>query len=123
MREEADLFLFPSLHDDSPVVVVEAIASGLPVVCLDRGGPPLLGGAPVAADGCDETVRRLARALVVEADPSRRASRFRLEQRVRELESVLAASGLWASTGRTEVATGPDFPTRRDIAGDENGHT
>ncbi len=42
MREEADVFLFPSLHDDSPLAVAEALAVGLPVVCLDHGGPPAL---------------------------------------------------------------------------------
>ena len=35
MRDESELFLFPSLHDDSPFAVVEAMAAGLPVLCLD----------------------------------------------------------------------------------------
>lgn len=34
-----DLFLFPSLHDSSGNVVVEALSHGLPVVCFDLGGP------------------------------------------------------------------------------------
>ncbi|WP_082077581.1 glycosyltransferase [Bradyrhizobium sp. LTSPM299] len=34
-----DLFLFPSLHDSSGGVVLEALTHGLPVVCLDLGGP------------------------------------------------------------------------------------
>ena len=34
-----DAFLFPSLHDSSGTVVVEAIAHGRPVICLDLGGP------------------------------------------------------------------------------------
>jgi glycosyltransferase involved in cell wall biosynthesis len=34
-----DIFLFPSLRDSSGNVVVEALAQGLPVVCLDLGGP------------------------------------------------------------------------------------
>ena len=42
MEEEAQVLLHPSLHDDSPFVVAEAAVRGLPVVCLDRGGPPLL---------------------------------------------------------------------------------
>jgi glycosyltransferase involved in cell wall biosynthesis len=34
-----DLFLFPSLHDSGGFVVLEALSYGLPVVCLDLGGP------------------------------------------------------------------------------------
>jgi Glycosyl transferases group 1 len=34
-----DLFVFPSLHDSSGGVVFEALWFGLPVVCLDIGGP------------------------------------------------------------------------------------
>jgi len=41
---EADVFLFPSLHEEAGVAVAEARAAGLPVVCLARGGPPLLAG-------------------------------------------------------------------------------
>jgi glycosyltransferase involved in cell wall biosynthesis len=36
---ESDVFLFPSLRDGGGAVVVEAMASGLPVICLDVGGP------------------------------------------------------------------------------------
>ncbi len=34
-----DALLFPSLHDSSGNVVLEALTHGLPVVCLDLGGP------------------------------------------------------------------------------------
>jgi glycosyltransferase involved in cell wall biosynthesis len=33
------LFLFPSLHDSGGFVVLEALSRGMPVVCLDLGGP------------------------------------------------------------------------------------
>jgi glycosyltransferase involved in cell wall biosynthesis len=33
------LLLFPSLHDSGGFVVLEALSRGLPVVCLDLGGP------------------------------------------------------------------------------------
>ena len=39
MRSGADVFLFPSLHEEGGWALVEAMANGLPVVCLDRGGP------------------------------------------------------------------------------------
>jgi glycosyltransferase involved in cell wall biosynthesis len=47
MREEAEVFLFPSYRDQAPLAVAEAVGVGLPVVCLDRGGAPLLGGTAV----------------------------------------------------------------------------
>ncbi len=34
-----DAVLFPSLHDSSGNVVLEALSYGLPVICLDLGGP------------------------------------------------------------------------------------
>lgn len=37
-----DVFLFPSLHDSSGNVVLEALSNGLPVVCLDLGGPAVI---------------------------------------------------------------------------------
>lgn len=36
---ESDAFLFPSLHDSGGTVVLEALSRGLPVICLDLGGP------------------------------------------------------------------------------------
>ena len=35
----SDIFLFPSLRDGGGAVVVEAMAAGKPVICLDIGGP------------------------------------------------------------------------------------
>jgi glycosyltransferase involved in cell wall biosynthesis len=37
--ESHDLLLFPSLHDSGGFIVLEALRHGLPVVCLDLGGP------------------------------------------------------------------------------------
>lgn len=42
--ERHNLFVFPSLHDSSGNVVLEALSCGLPVICLDVGGPPLIAG-------------------------------------------------------------------------------
>ena len=35
----ADLFLFPSIQDNCPLVLLEAISCGTPVVCFDATGP------------------------------------------------------------------------------------
>lgn len=37
--EDFNLFLFPSLHDSGGSVVLESLSFGLPVICLDLGGP------------------------------------------------------------------------------------
>jgi glycosyltransferase involved in cell wall biosynthesis len=68
MREEADVLLFPSLHDESPLTVAEALALGLPVLCLDHGGPPVVAravGAACMAPACssDGVVAELAHGL------------------------------------------------------------
>lgn len=52
---EADVLLFPSLHDSAGWAVAESVTAGTPVVCLDRAGPPELarvpeGGRAVPAD-------------------------------------------------------------------------
>lgn len=53
-----DLFMFPSLHDSGGSVVLEALMFGLPVVCLDLGGPGIAVnddcGKVIQATGVDE---------------------------------------------------------------------
>jgi glycosyltransferase involved in cell wall biosynthesis len=39
LYDNHDLFVFPSLHDSEGWVVLESLCKGLPVVCLDLGGP------------------------------------------------------------------------------------
>jgi len=62
-----DAFLFPSLHDSSGNVVLEALSSGLPVVCLDAGGPAVLVdpscGFRIRPGMPQQVVEDLARAL------------------------------------------------------------
>jgi len=54
----ADLLLFPSLRDSGGMVVLEALAHGVPVLCTDLGGPGLIVnetcGRAVATTGQDD---------------------------------------------------------------------
>jgi glycosyltransferase involved in cell wall biosynthesis len=54
------VFLFPSMHDSSGFASLEAMAAGLPVVCLDTGGP---GASVPAGAGRKIAVRAPARVV------------------------------------------------------------
>ena len=67
MMREASCLLFPSFHDSAGFVVSEALALGLPVVCLDQGGPAWLvdhwsrvPSVAVQPSTLDETISSLA---------------------------------------------------------------
>lgn len=68
MMRACDVFLFPSLRDGGGAVVVEAMAQGKPVVCLDLAGPGFHVtadcGVKVPARDPDQAVRDMASALV-----------------------------------------------------------
>lgn len=63
----SDVFLFPSLRDGGGAVVVEAMAVGTPVVCLDLSGPGMHvtgdSGAKIPATFPEDSVRGMSRAL------------------------------------------------------------
>jgi glycosyltransferase involved in cell wall biosynthesis len=62
-----DVLMNPSLHDSGSYVCVEAMALGLPVICLDIGGPALLvteeTGIKVLATSPEQVVEDLATAM------------------------------------------------------------
>lgn len=47
--QKSNMFLFPSLHDSGGMVVLEAMDFGLPVICLDIGGPGVFVNEKVGA--------------------------------------------------------------------------
>lgn len=75
----ADAFVFPSLHDSGGTAVIEALSFGLPVVCFNLGGPPVLVGdggivLDVSKDDMAQAVEQLAQAIRLLRDaPDRRA--------------------------------------------------
>jgi glycosyltransferase involved in cell wall biosynthesis len=63
-------FVFPSLHDSGGMVVLEALQAGLPVICLDLGGPGVIVnqscGVVVSTAHADEsrTISGIANAMI-----------------------------------------------------------
>jgi glycosyltransferase involved in cell wall biosynthesis len=78
MYAQNDVLLFPSLHDSSGNVVLEAMMYGLPVVCLNIGGPAAIvdsfSGIRVSAQSPEDAVEQLGSALLLLArNPTFRA--------------------------------------------------
>jgi glycosyltransferase involved in cell wall biosynthesis len=104
LRSEADVLLFPSLREEAGWIVVEALSSGVPVVCLDRGGPPVLAGeaalaAPVEDDPravASSLARLLESALPSEEQVRERARHFSTAGTEARLRELLAGAGLAA---------------------------
>ncbi|MGI9072214.1 MAG: glycosyltransferase family 4 protein [Bryobacteraceae bacterium] len=65
---ECDVLLNPSLHDSGSFVCAEAMCVGLPVICLDVGGPALIvtqqTGIKIAAASPEQVIRDLAKAMI-----------------------------------------------------------
>lgn len=102
-----DVLLFPSLHDSSGNVLLEAMASGLPVVCLDLGGPsqivtPNCGRAvPVKNQNADQVVEALADALTELATDAKVIAGLRQGAliRAKEFSWQRVVAQVWGSNG------------------------
>jgi glycosyltransferase involved in cell wall biosynthesis len=83
---ECDVFLFPSLYDGGGAVVVEAMAAGKSVVCLDSGGPGFhvdeAWGIKIAPRDPEFAIARMAESL--DRLYRDRALRIRLGDRARK---------------------------------------
>lgn len=97
--------VFPSLHDSGGMVVLESLAAGLPVLCLDLGGPGALATPECACvvktrDASPEAiVRALAEAMILLAtNPQlRRRLSANAITRARQLTWDRAAEAVCAS--------------------------
>jgi glycosyltransferase involved in cell wall biosynthesis len=62
--------VFPSLHDTGGMVVLEALSLGVPVICLDLGGPGVIVNSscgiviPTVHAGETEVVSAIASAMI-----------------------------------------------------------
>jgi glycosyltransferase involved in cell wall biosynthesis len=112
--QEHDLFVFPSLHDSSGGVVLESLAHGTPVVCLDVGGPKEIvtsdcgliiptnqkETSAVAKDMAAQMAALLSspgRYRMASQSAIERASQFLVEGRVRDFYHKVAKRGLGTS--------------------------
>jgi glycosyltransferase involved in cell wall biosynthesis len=92
------LLLFPSLHDSGGFVVLEALSRGLPVVCLDLGGPADTvtdnSGVIVRTNGCGQNTAQLtismARAISRLLEAPERLAELSCGARARAQEFILA---------------------------------
>ncbi|RYG98898.1 MAG: glycosyltransferase family 1 protein [Alphaproteobacteria bacterium] len=64
----ADVFVFPSLRDTSGAIVLEAMACGLPIVCLDHQGAKVMVGdccgMRISPESLEGTLDGIARAIL-----------------------------------------------------------
>jgi glycosyltransferase involved in cell wall biosynthesis len=98
LYQNADLFVFPSLHEGFGLPVLEAMMAGLPVVTSRKGAIPEVGGDCVryADPGDAEDLARAVREMLELSGEQRRAWVARARQR--------AAQFSWEQTADATVA-------------------
>ncbi|WP_209424689.1 glycosyltransferase family 1 protein [Pararhodobacter sp. SW119] len=76
----ADVFVFPSRTETFGIVLIEALASGLPVAAHDAPGPrDILGGQPGLGVIDADLGRAVARALIAPGTPAQRHAHVRAQ--------------------------------------------
>jgi glycosyltransferase involved in cell wall biosynthesis len=94
---EADGFLFASSCENMPIILIEAMASGLPIVCSNRGPMPEVlrdGGLYFDPQSVPETVDAI-RTMVLGRDARTRSA---------TRAGVLAREYQWERTARETMA-------------------
>jgi hypothetical protein len=86
--------------------VAEAGSCGLPVVSLDRGGPPLLGAVVATPGTVDETIERLASCVKSVTRELRAVADFDLDTRTAQLRGMLLGRWILSATPAREIMLG-----------------
>jgi len=109
-------FVFPSLAEANGIVVQEAMMYGLPVICVNWGGPALLVtpecGVAIEPLGEDHVIAELARAMDRLAEDGELAERMSVAGR----ERALAQGFLWADLYDRWLVLYHEVLTRNDAA-------
>ncbi len=139
LLRSGDVLLFPSLHDGGGMVVLEALALGIPSICFDLGGPGqivtpesgmIIPSKDLSIDGAVEAIADSLRKL--QAHPELR-SRLRygalerareftwgnvVERAISQIDEALASQGidLRVSQGGRLHAPAPEEATRGEAA-------
>jgi glycosyltransferase involved in cell wall biosynthesis len=105
----ADVLLFPSLHDESPLVVVEAMAQGAVPIVLDLGGSAtLVGSAGFVVPARDRNPRAVVSELALVLREASRPGRLDdLRGAARERARSLSWSNKVASLAPIVPERGP----------------
>ncbi len=90
--------LFPSLHDSSGNVVLEALSYGLPVICLDCGGPAKVKGKDLTLLTVDTKDKCLNEVLDSIVKKMQLLQDKRLFQKESEASLMRAKDFLWDNT-------------------------
>jgi glycosyltransferase involved in cell wall biosynthesis len=98
--QKYDTLLFPSLHDSGGITVLEALAQGLPVTCLDLGGP-----GHIVNDACGFVIP------TTKSDES-----FIIRQLASALQQLTDCSpGKWETLSKSSLQRARDFVWAKTI--------
>jgi glycosyltransferase involved in cell wall biosynthesis len=81
---QADFFVLPSLWENLPCVIIEAMASGLPIVSTEVGGIPELINAETGILVPPGNVTRLSEALGLMTESLHQYDRFSIAQKAQQ---------------------------------------
>jgi glycosyltransferase involved in cell wall biosynthesis len=125
---DCDVLMNPSLHDSGSCVCTEAMAVGVPVICLDLGGPALQvsdgTGIKIPATSPEQVIRDLARAIMALAsDPlylerlGRSARRQVHERSLWDIKGDFISSLYNHVLGRDDISASACFSASRTHCG------
>lgn len=94
-----EVLLFPSLHDSGGTVVLEALSYGLPVVCLNIGGPGLI---------VDESCARAIKTTDLTSSQV-------VDELTKALVELALDPGLWDAFSQGAIARAREFKWRKVV--------